>query len=106
MQSMPRPIARSAGPAAIVAITCPLTPETENLIDAGALPPCGACASRHVARGRVVVSGPGLALKQGRIAPRGLDGRSRSPSALLALGPAQRLLTPHTAGETQRYEDA
>jgi phosphoglycerate dehydrogenase-like enzyme len=94
----------------IVALTCPLTPETENLIDARALAAMRPTAHLiNVARGRVVDEAALVAaLEQGRIAAAGLDVTREEP--LPASSPLWSmpnvLLTPHTAGETQRYEDA
>jgi phosphoglycerate dehydrogenase-like enzyme len=94
----------------IVALTCPLTPETENLIDARALAAMRPSAHLiNVARGRVVDEAAlTAALEQGRIAAAGLDVTREEPlpaaSPLWAM--PNVLLTPHTAGETQRYEDA
>jgi D-2-hydroxyacid dehydrogenase (NADP+) len=98
------------GRADIVAVTCPLTPETENLIDAGALAAMRPAAHLiNVARGRVVDETALIeALQAKRIAAAGLDVTSEEP--LPAASPLWTmpnvLLTPHTAGETQRYEDA
>jgi phosphoglycerate dehydrogenase-like enzyme len=98
------------GEADIVALTCPLTPETENLIDARALAAMRPTAHLiNVARGRVVDEAALVAaLEQGRIAAAGLDVTREEPlpagSALWSM--PNVLLTPHTAGETQRYEDA
>jgi phosphoglycerate dehydrogenase-like enzyme len=93
----------------IVALTCPLTPETTNLIDARALAAMKPSAHLvNVARGRVVDE-PALieALRQRRIAAAGLDVTQVEP--LPATSPLwdmpNVLVTPHTAGETQRYED-
>ena len=98
------------GKADIVAITCPLTPGTENLIDAAALAAMKPTAHLiNVARGRIVDE-PALvqALQEKRIAAAGLDVMREEPlpvsSPLWSL--PNVLLTPHTAGETQRYEDA
>lgn len=90
-------------------LTCPLTPETERLIDARAL------AAMHpgaylvnVARGKVVDE-PALiaALSQDRIAGAGLDCTVEEP--LAASSPLWAMpnviVTPHTAGETRKYED-
>lgn len=92
-----------------VALTCPLTPRTENLIDArafAAMKP-SACLV-NVARGKVV-NEPSLveALNQKRIAGAALDCTWEEPlPATSALwGMPNVLITPHTAGETQRYED-
>ena len=94
----------------VVALTCPLTPQTERLIDAAALAAMKPTAHLiNVARGRVVDE-PALidALQQRRIAAAGLDVTHDEPlpaaSPLWAM--PQVLLTPHSAGETQRYEDA
>jgi phosphoglycerate dehydrogenase-like enzyme len=93
----------------IVAIACPLTPETENLIDAAALAAMRPTAHLiNVARGRIVDE-PALirALQEGRIAAAGLDVTIEEPlppsSPLWSL--PNVLITPHTAGETQAYED-
>jgi phosphoglycerate dehydrogenase-like enzyme len=97
------------GQADIVALTCPLTPATERLIDAAALAAVKPGAHLvNVARGRVVDE-PALvqALQEGRLAAAGLDVTWEEPlpaaSPLWAL--PNVLLTPHTAGETRRYED-
>lgn len=97
------------GSADIVALTCPLTPETTNLIDAEALAAMKPSAHLvNVARGRVVDE-PALiaALQEKRLAAAGLDVTQVEPlpaaSPLWAM--PNVLITPHTAGETQRYED-
>jgi phosphoglycerate dehydrogenase-like enzyme len=92
-----------------VALTCPLTPETENLIDAKALAAMRPSAYLvNVARGKVV-NEPALieALGQKRIAGAALDCVWDEPlPAGSALWSAPNvLITPHTAGETRRYED-
>lgn len=93
----------------VVALTCPLTPETEGLIDAAALAAMKPTAHLiNVARGRVVDETALIeALRQRRIAAAGLDVTHEEPlpatSPLWAM--PQVLITPHTAGETQRYED-
>jgi phosphoglycerate dehydrogenase-like enzyme len=98
------------GEADIVAIACPLTPETENLIDAAALAAMKPTAHLiNVARGRVVDETALIAALQAkRIAGAGLDVTREEPlpasSPLWAM--PNVLITPHTAGETQRYEDA
>jgi phosphoglycerate dehydrogenase-like enzyme len=98
------------GQADIVVLTCPLTPETENLIDARALAAMRPTAHLiNVARGRVVDEAALTeALLAKRIAAAGLDVTSEEP--LPAASPLWTmpnvLLTPHTAGETQRYEDS
>ena len=92
-----------------VALTCPLTPETENLIDANALAAMKPSAYLvNVARGKVV-NEPALidVLEQKRIAGAALDCVWDEPlpatSALWSV--PNVLITPHTAGETRRYED-
>jgi phosphoglycerate dehydrogenase-like enzyme len=92
-----------------VALTCPLTKETENLIDATALGRMRKTAILvNVARGRVVDEAALIdALRAGRIAGAALDVTVEEP--LPASSPLWEmpnvLITPHTAGETQRYED-
>jgi phosphoglycerate dehydrogenase-like enzyme len=93
----------------IVVLTCPLTRETENLLDAQALARMKSTAHVvNVARGRVVAEDALIAaLQQARIAAAAIDVTHEEPlpatSALWTL--PNVLLTPHTAGETQRYED-
>jgi Phosphoglycerate dehydrogenase and related dehydrogenases len=92
-----------------VALTCPLNPSTENLIDekAFAAMKSSACLI-NVARGRVV-NEPALAqaLKSGRIAGAAIDCVWEEPlpesSPLWDL--PNLFVTPHSAGETQKYED-
>jgi D-2-hydroxyacid dehydrogenase (NADP+) len=92
-----------------VALTCPLTAETENLIDAEALARMKPAAHLvNVARGRVVDEAALIeALSAWRIAGAALDVTVEEPlapnSPLWAMEHA--LITPHTAGETRRYED-
>jgi len=92
-----------------VALTCPLTKETERLIGAAALARMRPDAWLvNLARGRVVDE-PALvaALRERRIAGAALDVTAEEPlppdSPLWAM--ENVLLTPHTAGETRRYED-
>ena len=92
-----------------VALTCPLTPKTENLIDAKALAAMKPSAYLiNVARGKVV-NEPALVAALGRnaIAGAALDCVWQEPlpadSALWSV--PNVLITPHTAGETRRYED-
>jgi phosphoglycerate dehydrogenase-like enzyme len=106
----PMPALMSLLPEAdFVALTCPLTAETENLIDAAALARMKPSAFLvNVARGRVVAE-PALidALAARRIAGAALDVTTEEP--LPAASPLWEmehvLVTPHTAGETRRYED-
>jgi D-2-hydroxyacid dehydrogenase (NADP+) len=93
----------------IVALTCPLTPETQDLINATTLAAMKPSAFLiNVARGRCVDEAALIAaLEQGRLAGAGLDCFTEEPLAadsLLWKFP-QVLITPHTAGETRRYED-
>lgn len=92
-----------------VALTCPLNPTTQDLIDAkafAAMKPTAALV--NVARGKVVHE-PALieAMRSGAIAAAALDCVWEEP-----LPPASPLwdlpnvfITPHSAGETQKYED-
>ena len=92
-----------------VALTCPLTPETENLFDEKAFAVMKPLAYLvNVARG-LVVNQEALvaALERGGIAGAALDCVSEEP--LPEAAPLWRvenlLITPHTAGETRKYED-
>lgn len=98
------------GQADIVALTCPLTPETTGLVNARALAAMKPGAQLvNLARGRVVDE-PALieALRAGRLAAAALDVTVEEPlpesSPLWTL--PNVLITPHTGGETRRYEDA
>lgn len=93
----------------VIALTCPLNAETQGLIGAAALAAMKPSAFLvNVARGKVVDE-PALiaALEQRRIAGAGIDTTVEEPlpqpSPLWALPNA--IITPHTAGETRRYED-
>ena len=92
-----------------VVLTCPLTPETEDLVDAEALGRMKPGAYLiNVARGGCVDELDLVAaLERGAIAGAGLDTTREEPlsadSALWSFENA--LITPHTAGETRRYED-
>jgi len=92
-----------------VALTCPLTAETEKLIDADAL----ACMKPsaylvNAARGRVVDE-PALvaALERREIRGAAIDVPVEEPlpADSRLWGMEHVLITPHTAGETSRYED-
>jgi phosphoglycerate dehydrogenase-like enzyme len=91
-----------------VALTCPLTPETEGLIGPAQLAAMKPTASLiNVARGRVVDEGALIATLQARgIASAGLDCFHEEP--LPASSPfwsmPNVIVTSHTAGETRRYE--
>lgn len=98
------------GEADVVVLTCPLTPETQQLIDAAALAAMKPTARLiNVSRGGVVDEAALIeALQLQRIAAAGLDVTREEPlpvSSPLWTMP-NVLITPHTAGETQRYEDA
>lgn len=93
----------------VVALTCPLTPETTGLINGGRLARMKPSAVLiNVARGPVVDE-PALieALQSRLIAAAGIDVTVEEPlaptSPLWQLSNA--LITPHSAGETQAYED-
>jgi D-2-hydroxyacid dehydrogenase (NADP+) len=92
-----------------VALSCPLTKETENLVDAEALSRMKPSAHLvNVARGRVVDEAALVdALAARRIAGAGIDVTAEEPLAPNSplWGMAHVLITPHTAGETRRYED-
>jgi phosphoglycerate dehydrogenase-like enzyme len=97
------------GEADYVALTCPLTPQTERVINAVALSQMQPSASLvNVARGRCVDE-PALiqALRGGQIAAAALDTTVEEPLADNSplWGMPNVLITPHTAGETRRYED-
>jgi phosphoglycerate dehydrogenase-like enzyme len=92
-----------------VALTCPLTPQTENLINAAALGRMRpSCHLVNVARGRVVDEAALIAALEARhIAGAALDVTVEEPLASTSpLWDMEHvLITPHTAGETRRYED-
>ena len=92
-----------------VALTCPLTPETTNLFNADALAAMTPRASLvNVARGAVVdETALVAALEEGRIAAAAIDcvREEPLPASAALWGTKNLLITPHTAGETQRYED-
>ena len=92
-----------------VALTCPLTPETEKVIRADTLARMKPSAFLvNVARGRCVDEAALLAaLGQGRIAGAALDCAAEEPlpAASPLWGSENVLITPHTAGETRHYEE-
>ncbi|MGH7041148.1 MAG: D-2-hydroxyacid dehydrogenase [Acetobacteraceae bacterium] len=97
------------GTADYLVLACPLTPETERLVDAQALARLAPTAALvNVARGRCVDE-PALvaALAEGRLAAAALDCAAAEPldPASPLWGMANVLITPHTAGETSAYED-
>jgi phosphoglycerate dehydrogenase-like enzyme len=92
-----------------IALTCPLVKETENLIDAAALGQMKRSAFLvNAARGRCVdETALATALTDARIAGAAIDvtvEEPLSPNSPL-WGIATAFITPHTAGETRRYED-
>jgi phosphoglycerate dehydrogenase-like enzyme len=93
----------------IVALTCPLTPETENLIDAKAFAAMKSGAQLvNVARGKCVDEAAlQAALEGGKLASAALDCAREEPLPMHS--PLWHfpnvLITPHSAGETRRYED-
>jgi phosphoglycerate dehydrogenase-like enzyme len=97
------------GQADMVALTCPLTAETNKIIDAKALEAMRETAYLiNVARGGCVDSDALVAsLQSGSIAGAALDVTEPEPlpidSPLWAMDNV--LITPHTGGETQSYED-
>ncbi|MFA5522332.1 MAG: D-2-hydroxyacid dehydrogenase [Castellaniella sp.] len=92
-----------------VALTCPLTPDTEGLMDAVAFAAMKPSAYLvNVARGRVVDETALMeALHNGTIAGAAIDCTHEEP--LPEGSPLwdcpDLIITPHTAGETRRYED-
>ncbi len=92
-----------------VVLSCPLTAETEKLIDAEAFARMRSLAYLvNVARGRVVDEAALIeALAARRIAGAGIDVTVEEPLAPTSplWGMEHVLITPHTAGETRRYED-
>jgi phosphoglycerate dehydrogenase-like enzyme len=92
-----------------VALTCPLTEETEKLLDAEAIGRMKPSAYLvNVARGRVVDEAALVeALAARHIAGAGIDVTVEEPLAPNSpLWEMEHvLLTPHTAGETRHYED-
>lgn len=93
----------------VAVLTCPLTPETRNVIDAAALAAMKPSAYLvNVARGGCVDE-PALieALRANTIAGAGIDVTAEEPLATDSplWGFENVVLTPHTGGETTRYED-
>ena len=92
-----------------VALTCPMSPATTNLINAAAFAAMKPGANLiNVARG-AVVDEPALisALRSGRLGAAGIDVTVEEP--LPATSPLWSMpnviITPHTAGETAAYEE-
>src|SRR6185503_10337046 len=102
-------LVKLAGQADFVALTCALTPETTGLMSAAAF-----AAMRpssvfvNVARGKVADEAALIdTMKNGKIWAAALDVTADEP--LPAASPLWTMpnvfITPHTAGETRRYED-
>jgi phosphoglycerate dehydrogenase-like enzyme len=92
-----------------VVLTCPLTPETTNIVDAGVLTAMKSTAYLiNVARGQCVDE-PAMAeaLKSGQIAGAGIDHFWNEPlEAGSVFWDLQNvIITPHTGGETRLYEE-
>jgi D-2-hydroxyacid dehydrogenase (NADP+) len=102
-------LAQQLREADIVALTCALAPATENLIGADAFAAMKPSAHLiNVARGRVVDEVALIAaLDSKRIAAVGIDVTREEPlpASSPLWGMPNALITPHTAGETQAYED-
>ena len=104
----PAELDRALAEADVVALTCPLTPETEGLINAARLKAMKPSAHLiNCARGKVVDEDALVAaLQAGTIAAAGLDVTREEPlpdtSPLWAM--ENVLITPHTGGETAAYE--
>lgn len=98
----------AVGRADFVVLTCPLTPETQGLMGADAIAAMRPGAYLiNVARGKVVDEAALIdALAKGRIAGAALDCFHEEPlpanSPLWAM--PHVIVTPHSAGETRRYE--
>jgi phosphoglycerate dehydrogenase-like enzyme len=93
----------------VVALTCPLTDQTENLIDAEALRLMKSSAFLvNAARGKCVdAAALAKVMVEGGIAGAAIDVTAEEP--LPASSPLWDLpnvfITPHTGGETRHYED-
>ena len=93
----------------IVVLTCPLTPEMTNIVDAGVLDAMKETAYLiNVARGQCVDEPELLkALKSGSIAGAGIDHFWDDPLGEESefWGLENVVITPHTGGETRLYEE-
>jgi D-2-hydroxyacid dehydrogenase (NADP+) len=93
----------------VTALCCPLTDETRNIVDAAALSVMKPSSYLvNVARGGCVDE-PALiaALQNGAIAGAGIDVTVEEPLAEDSplWGLENAMVTPHTGGETRKYED-
>lgn len=104
----PADLEAALGEADVVVLTCPLTAETEGLINAQRLKAMKPTATLiNCARGKVVDEDALIAaLQAGTIAAAGIDVTREEPlpesSPLWAM--RNVLITPHTGGETAAYE--
>jgi phosphoglycerate dehydrogenase-like enzyme len=102
-------LAKALAVADVVALTCPLTPETEGLIGTAALAALRPGALLvNVARGKVVDEAALFAaLTDGRLGAAALDcfHEEPLPENSILWGMPNVVITPHTAGETARYEE-
>jgi Phosphoglycerate dehydrogenase and related dehydrogenases len=92
----------------VVALTCALTKETEDLIDAAALARMKKSAFLvNTARGKIINEAALIAtMRAGGIAGAAIDVTGRNRCRRVALWDLPNtFITPHTAGETRRYED-
>ena len=93
----------------VVALTCPLTPETRNVMDAAALAAMKPSSFLiNVARGGCVDEAALIdTMQRQAIAGAGIDVTATEPLASDSplWGLENVLLTPHTGGETRKYED-
>jgi phosphoglycerate dehydrogenase-like enzyme len=93
----------------IVVLACPLNAATEGLMGAAQLAAMKPGAHLiNVARGKVADEAAVIAaLQSGHLGAAGLDVTREEPLAATSLlwSMPQVLITPHTAGETQAYED-
>ena len=106
---MPDQLPTLVGRADYLVLTCPLTPETENLIDGDILAAMKPSAYLiNMARGRVVDETVLIAtLQAGGIAGAGIDTTWEEPLAVDSPLWAMEnvIITPHTGGETRQYEE-
>ncbi|MCJ2069472.1 D-2-hydroxyacid dehydrogenase [Methylobacterium sp. J-030] len=104
----PDRLAEALGRADVVVLACPLTPETEGLIDAAALAAMRPSAFLiNVARGRVVDEAALIrALRDGALAGAGLDcfAQEPLPESSPLWGFENVVMTSHTAGESRACE--
>lgn len=104
----PNRLAQALGRADIVVLACPLTSETEGMIDAAALAAMKPSALLiNVARGRVVDEAALIrALQDGALAGAGLDcfAQEPLPDSSPLWGFENVVMTSHTAGESRACE--